>query len=87
MTQTRIARSTTLLLVLVLFTAAARACPACYGAADSPMTAGMNTAIMTMVGIITFVLSGIVAFTIMMRKRLQRFAAAAEHAAESTEHN
>jgi hypothetical protein len=27
------------------------ACPACYGAPDSPMTAGMNTAVLVMLGI------------------------------------
>ena len=27
------------------------ACPSCYGAPDSPMTAGMNTAILVMLGI------------------------------------
>ena len=48
------------------------ACPACYGAADNTMIDGMNTAIMTMVGIVGFVLSGFVAFFVMLRRRMMR---------------
>jgi heme/copper-type cytochrome/quinol oxidase subunit 2 len=68
-----------------LAASAASACPSCYGAADSPMTAGMNVAILTMVGIISVVLSSVVAFTLMMRKRLARLSGGA--APDSTEHN
>jgi len=52
--------------------AAARACPSCYGAADSPMTAGMNTAILVMLGIIGFVLTFIVTAFILLWKRARR---------------
>lgn len=48
------------------------ACPSCYGAKDSPMTAGMNTAILVMLGITGVVLSFIVAFFVMMWKRYRR---------------
>ncbi len=48
------------------------ACPSCYGAADSPMIDGMNTAIMSMVGIVVFVLSGFVAFFLFMRNRMKK---------------
>ncbi len=49
------------------------ACPACYGAKDSPMTAGMNDAILAMLGIIGFVLSAIVAcFLVIWRRNNQR---------------
>jgi len=84
----RAARLAALSLAAVLVTASAsHACPSCYGAADSPMIAGMNVAILTMVGIISFVLSGVVAFTLMMRRRLARFGAGATSAPDPTEHN
>ncbi len=76
------------ILTLTFCAGLAHACPACYGQADSPMTAGMNAAILTMVGIISFVLSGIVAVAVMMRRRFGRFAALnAATPPESTEHN
>jgi hypothetical protein len=31
---------------------AAAACATCYGASDSPMTAGMNNAILTLIGVV-----------------------------------
>jgi len=48
------------------------ACPSCYGAADSPMTAGMNTAILVMLGIIGSVLSFIAAAFFFLWKRARR---------------
>jgi len=45
------------------------ACPVCYGAQDSPMTAGMNTAILVMLGITGFVLAIIVVFFLWMWRR------------------
>lgn len=60
---------------LALVPALAAACPSCYGAADSPMIDGMNTAILAMVGIIAFVLAGVVAFFLMMRRRIARLEA------------
>ncbi|RMD93558.1 MAG: hypothetical protein D6814_15485 [Calditrichaeota bacterium] len=47
----------------------AQACPVCYGAPDSPLTAGMNLAILTMIGIIGFILSSFVIFFIYLRRR------------------
>ena len=61
-----------LLLVLILFAEIARACPSCYGANDSPMAAGMNMAIFTMLGITGAVLAAIVAFFIFMWRRYNR---------------
>jgi hypothetical protein len=88
MTRTRFFAGAALAAAVTCATAsAAHACPACYGQADSPMTAGMNVAILTMVGIIGFVLSGVVAFGVMMRKRLGRIDAVRMTAPESTEHN
>ena len=48
------------------------ACPSCYGAADSPMTAGMNTAILVMLGIIGFVLAFIAAAFFLLWRRAKR---------------
>ena len=50
----------------------ATSCPACYGASDSPLTAGMNTAILVMIGIIGFVLSSIVGCFILLWRRAKR---------------
>jgi heme/copper-type cytochrome/quinol oxidase subunit 2 len=57
---------------LLLLPEAVLACPSCYGAADSPMIDGMNTAIMSMVGIVAFVLCGFVAFFLFMRSRMKK---------------
>ena len=45
------------------------ACPVCYGANDSPMAAGLNAAIFTLLGITGVVLAGIAAFFFYLRKR------------------
>ena len=58
--------------ILFLSAAAASACPSCYGAADSPMVDGMNTAVMSMVGIIAMVLTGIASFFMAMKRRMER---------------
>ncbi len=50
----------------------ASACPVCFGAKDSPMNAGMNTAIWVMLGITGFVLSLIAAFFAMMWRRYRQ---------------
>ena len=52
------------------------ACPSCYGAADSPMTAGMNTAILVMLGITGGVLMIISAAFFILWRRAKRATAA-----------
>ncbi|HUN66241.1 MAG TPA: hypothetical protein VMW43_09065 [Bacteroidota bacterium] len=52
-----IARGMYVTLLILTVVSASAACPACYGAKDSPMTAGMNTAILVMLGITGVVLS------------------------------
>ena len=47
----------------------ALACPVCYGANDSPMTAGMNIAIFALLGVTGSVFAGVVSFYFYMRKR------------------
>ena len=50
----------------------AKACPVCYGANDSPMNAGMNSAIIVLLGITGFVLGGFVTFFAMVWRRMKR---------------
>ncbi|HEV8537385.1 MAG TPA: hypothetical protein VGR15_00560 [Bacteroidota bacterium] len=54
---------------LIVASASVSACPACYGAPDSPMAAGMNTAILFMLGITGFVLTSIVGCFFLLWKR------------------
>lgn len=58
-------------LTLLVFHSAA-ACPVCYGANDSQMNAGMNTALGLMLGITGVVLAIITAFFVMMWRRYRR---------------
>jgi hypothetical protein len=61
---------TMIALVLVIANSQlATACPSCYGNAQSSRIDGMNTAILTMVGIVGFVLTGISSFFVRMAKR------------------
>ena len=46
-----------------------RACPSCYGAADAPMTEGMNMAILSLLGVTGGVLISFISFFMHMRKR------------------
>lgn len=48
------------------------ACPSCFGATDSPVVDGMNTAILTMLGITGMVLTGIAAFFVVMIRNVRR---------------
>ncbi len=45
------------------------ACAVCYGAADDPMTKGMDMAILFLLGTIGTILMGIIAFTIYFVRR------------------
>lgn len=50
----------------------AAACAVCYGAADAPMTAGMNNGILTLLGFIGFVQVGLVAMFVGFWRRARR---------------
>ncbi len=71
-------RRTTLFLLFVLALQAiapiAQACAVCYGAADDPMTKGMNNGIWVLLGVIGFVQIGFVAlfWSFWKRAREQR---------------
>ena len=47
------------------------ACPSCYGAADSSMTAGMNMGILSLLAVTGVVLTAFAAFFLYLRKRSQ----------------
>jgi heme/copper-type cytochrome/quinol oxidase subunit 2 len=52
-----------------LLPSAASACPACYGSASGPVIAGMNLAVLVMIGITGGVLSWIIAFAVRIVRR------------------
>ncbi len=54
--------------LLVADGSAAWACPVCFGAADSPMTQGVNMAIALMLGILACVATGFVMFFVRLFK-------------------
>mgnify|MGYP001583557044 CR=1 FL=1 len=64
--------------------AQASACPSCYGQAQGPVIDGMNRAIMTMIGITGFVLTGFVALFISIGRRAKQYNAAAATTASNT---
>ena len=71
-----------LLFATALFALAAKqsvlACATCYGASDSPLAQGMNMGIMVLLGFISFVLLGVVAFFIYIIRRANALAARTE---------
>lgn len=52
--------------------ATAAACATCYGAADSPMTQGMNNAILTLIGVVGIVYVGIGKVFLDFRRRARK---------------
>ena len=69
-TLTRVWRTLTIFgaALLIVDGAPAWACPVCFGAADSPMTHGMNMAIALMLGILACVATGFVMFFVRLFK-------------------
>lgn len=51
---------------------AAAACATCYGAADSPMTQGMNNGILTLIGVVGLVYVGIGKVFLDFRRRARK---------------
>ena len=47
----------------------AHACSACYGQSDSPMAAGMNWGIVSLLGVVGLVLAGVAAFFMFLARR------------------
>jgi len=56
----------------LLMPRAAAACATCYGAADSPMTQGMNNGILTLIGVVGLVYVGIGKVFLDFRRRARR---------------
>lgn len=52
----------------------AAACATCFGAADAPMTKGMNNAILALIGVVGVVYVGIGKVALDFRKRSKRLA-------------
>jgi len=68
------------LIILLCLPDSAFACGSCYGAADSSATAGMNFAILSMIGVTGGVLAAMTSFFFYLRKRaLLYLAAESEH--------
>lgn len=57
---------------LVLAPCVAAACAVCYGAADSPLTEGVNKGILVLLGVIATVQVGFVALFLSIRQRAVR---------------
>jgi hypothetical protein len=55
--------------ITVLSPAKVQACAACYGQSDSPLAAGMNWGILSLLGFIGLVLAGVAAFFIFLARR------------------
>ena len=61
-----------LVVALAVASPPAQACAVCYGAADSPMTEGMNNAILFLLSIVGVVQVGFVALFVSIRRRTRR---------------
>ena len=62
--------------VVALCPGSASACAACYGQSDSPMAAGMNWGIISLLGMIVFVLGAVAGFFVFLLRRAEGSAAA-----------
>ena len=51
----------------------AQACPNCYGDPQSPLTDGINMAIVSLLAVTGSVLGGVMAFFLFLRRRLHLF--------------
>ena len=56
----------------------ARACTACYGQSDSPLAAGMNWGILSLLVLIVLVLGGVAGFFVYLARRSRGLALVAE---------
>ncbi len=65
------------ILIVTIVPAQSWACAACYGQSDSPLAAGMNWGIMSLLGFIVFVLGAVASFFIFLTRRSATLRAAA----------
>ena len=61
----------TIVVALLLLHASAHACPNCYGDPESPVTDGMNMAIIGLLGVTGGVLASIAGFFLFLRRRIR----------------
>jgi uncharacterized membrane protein len=61
-----------LAIVALLAAQPAQACAVCYGNSESPMTHGMNNAILTLLGVVVVVQGGFVALFVSFWRRARR---------------
>ena len=54
---------------LVFHSESASACAACFGKSDSPLAAGMNWGIFSLLGVVVCVLGGIATFFVFLAKK------------------
>jgi len=69
--------SLALALLAVTGSGTAHACATCFGASDSAMAQGMNAGIVSLLGVIGFVLVGVASFSVFLAVRSARSNAAA----------
>lgn len=60
------------LVAVIALSEPAAACAVCYGAGDSAMTAGMNNAILLLLGVVALVQGSFVALFLSFRQRARR---------------
>ena len=60
------------LLAALALSQSAAACAVCYGAEDSAMTAGMNNAILLLLGVVALVQGSFAALFLSLRQRARR---------------
>jgi len=60
------------LLAVLALSQSAAACAVCYGAEDSAMTAGVNNAILLLLGVVVVVQGSFVALFLSLRQRARR---------------
>jgi len=66
------------LLATLALSQSAAACAVCYGAEDSAMTAGMNNAILLLLGVVALVQGSFAALFLSLRQRARRARSQAE---------
>jgi hypothetical protein len=75
--------SAAMLLCIALFSSTSLACGVCFGAPDSPLTAGMNMGILSLLGITGGVLGSFVTFFLKLRRRARMFVELGAHGGSS----
>jgi hypothetical protein len=69
MTLRRLPAATAIVGIVALLPRSLLACAACYGQSDSAMAAGMNWGILSLLGIILFMLGGVAGFFVFLARR------------------